>query len=955
MQFRRVFLLKFAQYLSSQLKNHRMLFYKYLHKIKIIFTPVFALCLLSSISISAQQTLQQNIAEKSDQLTDSQKVALNKKDSAAISANKKTTPIDSEIAYTAIDSIVFFGNGTGFLYGNTDIKYKKINLKADYVRIKMDSSLIYARGTLDSLGVLKGKPEFKDGDSDPYAAKELTYNLKTKKGYSIGAYTQQGEAYLTSERSKKTENDELCIANGKYTTCSDIDHPHFYLSLSKAKVKPGSYIATSHAHLVLLDIPLPLYIPFGYFPFNSKYSSGIEMPSFQTDNTRGYGLTNGGYYFAISDYVDLNAKADIYTRGTWGVSLSSSYLKRYKFNGGVNISYREDVTGEKDLDNYSKNKNLSIQWTHTQNQKVNPFRTLSASVNFTTSGYNRSNINSYYSPINAENTKGSSVSFSQRFPNNPISIGGSMLINQRTKDSTISLTLPSLSISMSRIFPFKRKNAIGNERWYEKIGMSYSGTLSNSITTKEYLLLHSSLAKDWKNGMQHSIPISASFNLLKYITISTSANYNERWSLNSFKRSWDYNETTKKGKEVIDTIYGFKRNYNFNFGVSANTTLYGFYTPMKAIFGNKIQKIRHVMTPSIGFSYNPDFSDPMWGFWDSYVKRAYDETTEQVISTVVPYSKFTGTMYGGPGQGRSGSLNFSLGNNLEMKMLNPKDTTKIDATKIISLIDNFTVSGGYNLAADSLQWSNFSTTLRIKLSKSYSINLSTSFDPYSYVLSSDRKTPKRVNRLRWNDGKFPIFLGTGTSFSYSLSNETFKRKKNNKENKNDNQSNKINGEDGNFKDENVNDINASNASSNEHQSAEKDADGYQKINIPWSLSINYTVRYGPDVTLESFNYNKMEYDRKITHNVGLSGNLQLTPGWQINGTTSYDFNAKKFSYTVFNITRNLHCWTLTGSMVPFGPYKTYSFRIGVNSSMLQDLKYDKQGNRSGSQNNVVWY
>ncbi|MGC3979343.1 MAG: putative LPS assembly protein LptD [Paludibacteraceae bacterium] len=929
-----------------------MLSNKYLNDIKPLALLFLMLCLIGGVSLTAQQAKPQVAPIKSVLPADSQKIADVKKDSVSTAPKNNPNQIDSEIAYTANDSIVFLGDGTGILYGNSDIKYKKINLKADYVRVKMDSSLIFAKGKLDSLGVLQGNPEFTEGEGEPFSAKELTYNLKTKKGFIRQAVTQQGEAYILSDRTKKTEEDALCLADGKYTTCDDHDHPHFYLSLSKAKVKPGSYIATGPAHMVLLDIPLPLYIPFGYFPFNSKYSSGIETPSLETDYTRGYALTNGGYYFAISDYVDLDIKGDIYTRGTWGVNLNSNYLKRYKFNGSVGVSYREDVTGDQDLDTYSKVKNLSIRWTHSQNPKVNPFRTLSASVNFSTSGYNRSNINSYYSPINSENTKGSSISFSQRFPNNPFSISGSMLINQRTKDSTINLTLPNLSISMSRIFPFKRRNAIGNEQWYEKISMSYSGTLSNSIYTKEYLLLHSSLSKDWKNGMQHSIPVSASFNILKYITFTTSANYNERWSMSHYEKSWDWNENTKTGKEITDTIYNFGRNYNFSVGASANTTIYGFYTPLRAIFGDKIQKIRHVMTPSIGVSYNPDFSNPIWGAWDSYTKREYNKTTQQEVVSVVQYSKYAGTMYGGPGRGKSGSINFSLGNNLEMKVKNSKDTINENATRIISLIDNFSVNGSYNMAADSMNWSNFGVNLRLKF-KSYSLNLSTSYDPYMWSLASDGKTPVRVNELRWNHGKFPRFMGTGTSFSYTLSDQTFKKKNKKKEDDKNQDPNSVNGADGNFKDENVNDILNEQNQKDKDDNIERDADGYEKVNIPWSLSFNYTMRYGDNSA--KFDYEKMDYQRKLTHNVSISGNIQLTPGWQINGTTSYDFNAKQFSYTVFNITRNLHCWTLTGSMVPFGPYKTYSFRIGVNSSMLQDLKYEKQGSRYSSQNNVVWY
>ena len=379
---------------------------------------------------------------------------------------QKSNQIDAEIVYNAQDSIVFLGNGTGFLHGKSDITYKNINLKADFVRIKMDSSLIFAHGTLDSIGQKVGEPVFKEGESE-YASRELTYNLKTKKGYIRQAVTQQGEGYVISDRTKKTSGDILCLAGGKYTTCDNHDHPDFYLSLSKAKLKPGGYIVTGPAHLVIADVPLPIAIPFGFFPFTDKYSSGVLMPTYVDELTRGFGLINGGYYFALSDYGDLELKGDIYTKGTWALSGNTTYMKRYKYRGSLSVSYREDVTGEKDMADYSKANNMSIRWSHSQDQKANPYFNFSSSVNFSTSGYNRSNINSYYNPnLNSENTKGSSVSFSQRFPESPFSISGSMLINQRTKDSTISLTLPNISISMGRIYPLKRKNAIGKERWY---------------------------------------------------------------------------------------------------------------------------------------------------------------------------------------------------------------------------------------------------------------------------------------------------------------------------------------------------------------------------------------------------------------------------------------------------------------------------------------------------------
>lgn len=854
-------------------------------------------------------------------------------DSLATAKKQKPGMIDAEIIYSAEDSMIFLGNGTGFLHGKGDIKFKNINLTADFVRVKMDSSLIYAHGKTDSLGTKIGEPVFKEGETE-YSSKELTYNLKTKKGYIRQAVTKQGEGFIISDKTKKADTDILCITGGKYTTCENHDHPDFYLALSRGKVKPGEYVVSGPAHLVMLDVPLPIAIPFGFFPFTSKYSSGILMPSYVDELSRGFGLTNGGYYFAMSDYADLELRGDIYTKGTWALSASSTYIKRYKFNGNLNISYREDVTGEKDMADYSKAKNLSIRWSHSQDQKANPFFTFSSSVNFSTSGYNRSNINSYYNPnLNSENTKGSSISFSQRFPDSPFSLSGSMLINQRTKDSTISLTLPNISISMSRIYPLKRKNPIGKERWYEKISFSYSGSLTNSIDTKENKLLTASFTKDWKNAMRHSIPIGATFNILKYINISPSINYTERWYMNSYNEKWD--NTSKK--VVRDTINGFKRVYDFNMGVSASTKLYGFYIPIRSIFGDKIDRIRHVITPSIGMSYTPDFGDPMWGYYGTYDKI---DPTDPTNHTSVQYSHYSGTLYGAPGVGKSGNINFSLGNNVEMKVRNDKDTTGTNPFSKISLIDNLSVSGGYNLAADSLQWSQFNANLRLKIGKSYSLSLSGAFDPYMYGLDKNGN-PGRINKLRWQNGQFPRFLGTSTSYSYTISNDTFKKKKST-DSKNPTTEN-----------ENP-DLTAQNTKKEDGEPTKKKADllgdGYEKLSVPWSISINYSIRYS---NTSVFDKSKMDYEMAFTHNLSLSGNISLTANWKFSSSTSYDFMAKQFSYTNINITRNLHCWTLTASAVPFGVYKSYNVRIGVNASMLQDLKWDKKSNYGS--NNINWY
>ncbi len=548
---------------------------------------------------------------------------------------QKKSFLDAQVVYSASDSIVLWGDGTAFLHGTGDVTYQAMNLKADYVRVKMDSSTVYAKGVPDSVGKIQGSPVFSDNGTE-YEAKEMTYNLKTRKAFVRQVVTQQGEGYIVSDRTKITEDKTLSMAGGRYTTCDDHEHPHFWLQLTKAKVKPGEYVATGPAYLVLADVPLPLAIPFGFFPFTNKYSSGIIMPSFGDDASRGFYLHNGGYYFAINDYFDLELTGDIYTKGTWAVNLRSNYVKRYKFRGSLDISYRTDVTSEKDLPDYRKATNMSIRWSHSQDAKANPYTTFSANVNFSTSGYNKSNINSYYDgALNSENTKSSSVSFSQRFPESPWSISRSVSVAQRTRDSTINLSLPTLNVSMSRIYPFKRKNPIGKERWYEKIALSYTATINNSIDTKESMLFKSSFLNDWKNGIKHTLPISASFTLFKYINVTPQINYNARMYFRRVDQSWNEQENQVQR----DTTNGFYYVQDFNLSLSASTKLYGFYIPIRKIFGDKIDRIRHVVTPSVGLSWHPDFGAPLWGYYGTYERPVNPNDPTNLETREVTYSR----------------------------------------------------------------------------------------------------------------------------------------------------------------------------------------------------------------------------------------------------------------------------------------------------------------------------
>ena len=852
----------------------------------------------------------------------------------------KNKTIDARITYTSQDSMVITGNGVAHMYGSGELQYKSMGLKAEYIRVNMDSSMLYAQGVMDTIeNEWVGKPVFSEGN-DSYETEQIRFNLKTQKALIRNAVTEQGEGYIIADKTKKVENDVLMMAGGKYTTCNDHDHPHFYMQLTKAKVKPGSYIASGPAYLVVGDVPLPLAIPFGFFPFTQQYSSGLIMPNFGDDYTRGLYLRGLGYYFAINDYMDLQVTGDIYTRGTWAVYASSKYVKRYKFRGNVSINYRWDVTGEKDMPDYNVAKNLSVQWSHSQDSKANPYNNFSASVNFKTSGYNRSNINSYYNmQANAENTTSSSISYTQRFPDSPWNIGLSMNLTQRTKDSTLNVTLPSLTVSMSRIYPFKRKVRVGKEKWYEKISLQYNGSFTNSITCKEDYIFKSNFVKDWNNNIKHTLSSSASFTLFKYISITPSVNFNDRMYFSRVDQSW--NEELNQVQK--DTVMGFYNVYDFNASVSMSTKLYGFYIPFRKWFGDKVDRFRHVMTPSVSFSYRPDFGKDYWakrygGFYGSYDQliTTRDEAGNIVpkldenglpIYEVVHYSRFKEA----PGRGAAATLGFSLGTNIEMKLRNDKDTTGKDPYKVYSIIDNLSISGGYNFIADSMNWQNFSVNLRIKIPKvNYTINLSGQFDPYMYTTTASG-SHVRCNELYWNHGRFPHFLGTSTSFSYTFNNDVVKGWFNKDKKAKGNES-------GEGEDTTGQDGNETIGNEGKKRGDEKAKDsGYLFADIPWSLSVSYSLRYGAGREWdEKRNYYKMEF----RHNLSFSASIGLGSGWKASTSLSYDVNAKKLSYTSINVSRDLHCWSMSASFVPFGPYKSYTFHIGVNASMLKDLKYD---------------
>lgn len=855
----------------------------------------------------------------------------------SIKKTKKKSPLEAPVMYEAKDSVVFFmGTKNAYLYGDGKVDYQNINLKAEQITMNMDSSIVHAIGVPDSLGKLVGKPVFKQGN-DEYESESMSYNFDTRKGFITNVTTQQQDGYLVSEESKKGDGDELYLRHGRYTTC-DEEHPHFYIALSRAKVHTGKSVFSGPAWLVVEDVPLPFAIPFAYFPFTSSYSSGFIMPSYGDESSRGFYLRDGGYYFAINDNVDLKLTGEIFTKGSWGLSAQTTYKKRYKYSGNFYFNYQVTKDGEKNMPDYNVVKNFKLQWAHRQDPKMNPNSSFSASVNFATQSYEKNNLSSLYNPTSySQSTRTSSVSYSRTFPKIGLSISSSFNIAQNMRDSTLSLTLPNLSISLSRFYPFKRKHSVGKERWYEKIALTYTGALSNSISTKEDQLMKSNLIKDWRNGMRHTIPVSASFNLFRYINVTPSFNYTERWYTNKIEQSWD----EKSGKVVRDTIYGFNRVYDYNLSLSANTKLYGFYKPSKKIFGDKIQMVRHVLTPSVTFSYAPDFGAGHYGYWKTYTR-----TDEDGNVSLVEYSPYSSSLYGVPSKGKTGSIGFDVSNNIEMKVKMANDSLKK-----ISIIDELGASLSYNMAAKTQPWSNLSTRLRLKYGK-FTFNMNAVFNTYAYEFDQNGNVVVG-NRTEWSYGRFGRFQGMSKNLSYTFNNQSWKtlrdkfRKllgKDVEEEKDDEDTADADDEDGKMAEEGKQEKSADNGTG-------LDEDGYMRFTLPWSFSISYGITMAEDRSAP-INVKSMRYPYKFTQNLNFSGNLKLSSNWNVNFSSGYDFTNHAISMTTVNISRDMHCFNMSCGLV-FGTFTSYHISLRANASTLTDaLKYDKRSSYSGS---IQWY
>ena len=818
----------------------------------------------------------------------------------------KKAGLDKPISGKASDSLYYdLRNKMVYIYEQGDVSYGDMNLKADFMNINLDNKNIYAYGKADTVdgAPVMTRPVFTQGTTT-LNMDTITYNIESQRAKIKSIATQQGDGWLVGTSVKKMEDNTINIEGGMYTTCDQTDHPHFYLAMTKAKVIPGKKAITGPAYLVMEDVPIYfLGVPEGFFPLNTGPKSGILMPTYGEEATRGFYIRGLGYYFTLSEHMDLALTGGIYTLGSWEANVRSRYIKRYKYSGNLNFDFSSVKSGDKGDADYIKQNTFKLQWTHSQDAKANPGSTFSASVNLASSGYSKYSANTLNDMLSTQTN--SAISYSKNWAGTPFSLSMNMAVSQNSQTKAISVTLPTVSFNVSRFYPFKRAVKIGKDRWYEKISMSYSGKLTNSVSATESDIFSRQTLDNMRNGVQHTIPVQASFNVLNYINITPSFNYNERWYFKKVDRQW--NPETNMAEE-LDPEYGFYRLYDYTTALSFSTTLYGMWQVREKYKNFKLQAIRHTFSPSISFSYAPDFSNQKYGYFKTVQSDSTGRTTV--------YSPFADNAYGTPSQGRSMAMSFSLSQSLEAKVLSKRDSTGI---KKISLIDDFSISGSYNFLADSMKLSNISLSLRSTFSGKIGINLRATLDPYEV-------SPEgiRYNKLTWRRGNLGRIINTGWSFGYS-----FKSRDNTKQPA-------------------INDINSVPP---EYMNPFYDpygtmdpvlrrqymANAYYDFSLPWNIGFNYAVNY----SVSYVNNGTTGIRRNITQTIGFNGSITFSPKMAATFSGGYDIATNKLTTSSISITRDLHCWQMSFSWIPFGYYKSWSFHIGVKAASLQDLKYDK--------------
>lgn len=831
--------------------------------------------------------------------------------------NSEKSALDDVVKYTAEDSVLYdAANARVYLYHNAKVEYTNLILSAEYIEIDLTKSIAFAKGIPDSTGKLKGKPVFTQG-TEKYEANSMAYNFKTKRAKIQGVVTQQGEGYIHGESVKRTADNEMYINHAQYTTCN-LEHPHFHIQANKIKVIPGNRLITGPFNLHFADIPTPFGFAFGIFPTPKTAASGIIVPTYGEAVDRGFFLRNGGYYWHASDYVDARLLADIYSKGSYGFSIMSTYKKRYSFGGNVDFRYAYRKAGDDNLTPVGED--YWLQWSHLPETRGSS--SFSSSVNLGTSTYNTRNS---FSPTNyLSSSFSSNVSYSKTFVGTPFSMGINARQQQNVATKQVDLDLPVFSFNMNKIFPFKWGNSAGR-KWWEKIGISYSMQAQNSITNQKVAAPNVAGAKLFdarnplndsilpmerknidellnrsKSGIRHNIPLSFSINLLKHLVLTPSLSYEEIW----YTKRLDYNWIGGNVKRLnVDTIRQFSRAWNYNNSLSLQTRMYGIFFVRKG----GVEAIRHIFNPSISFSYKPDLSDPKYGM--------YKDVQVDSSGRIERLSPFANGIYGsGPGRGKTGTIGFSLANTIEMKVKNKKDTTGKDPFKKINLLDNLNANASYNLAADSFQLSNISLAARTTLFGKLNINMGGIIDPYWYkapVLNETGAvvTPqRRTQDYAWKMGGG---LGQLSSFNLSMSTSLNPKAREKKVLKR-----KI----------------LTSQEEREMDFINSNYDMYVDFNVPWNLSLSYNMTY-----------NKVGFAKSaFIQSLSFNGDLNLTPKWKVGFSSAYDFVSKTLVYPNINIYRDLHCWEMRFNWVPSGQRSSYSIDINVKASVLQDLKLSRR-------------
>ena len=809
-------------------------------------------------------------------------------------AGQKKSSLEAQVDYKADDSLRFeIKRQHMYLFNNGDITYTDINLKANYIQIDFLNDMIYAHGTRDSLDNEIGVPEFTQEEMK-FKSKIMNYNYKTKKGYIHRVFTQQDEGYLHGQVVKKMEDDVTYIKTGSYTTCSNEEHPHFEFRFNKAKVIPDKKIVTGPAYLTIAEVPTPLIIPFGYFPNKSGQRSGIIMPTYGESANRGFFLENGGYYWAINERMDLKILGDIYSRGSWAIKPSFNYVKRYKYNGILKLGYALNKIGFQGSPDFQKQEDFELRWIHNQDRKARPNSNFSANVNIVSNTFNKYNPSSSTEAY-LSNTFQSSINYSTNWSGKYF-LNLNFNHNQNTITKDINFAFPQISFSINQLYPFRKQERAGKLKWYEQIGLKYNLDLENRYNTYDSLLFKNDWLKDMKNGIRHRIPVSGTWRIFKYINFTNSMNLRDRMYFSYKKKQWIDEvitpDDTIAAYMKVDTIYGFKNAFDFNLSSSINTRIYGMFQ----FKGGPIVAIRHMLTPSVTFSYTPNFGAPGWGY--------YKEVENDSSAVPRKYSIFEGSMYGGPPPDQSGLISFSLSNNLEMKVRNRKDT--ITGTKKIKLIDNFTISTSYDIAKDSVNWAPISLTGRTSIFKGLNIQYSSRWDPYALDTMGRRTNASelKVNKklLRLDNTTWDIGL------SYNLSSDKLKKKKEPTE-----------------------------ATEAEKEDLMRYYDYYVDFDIPWSFGVNYNFRY-----TSTWKAAEQKRAPTIVQTLNFHGQLNITPKWKVTLTTGWDFTNNQLAYTSVDIYRDLHCWEMRFGWVPKGARQQWNFSINVKASVLQDLKLNKK-------------